>query len=119
VHGARGELTVVDYKYATARPEAAARYRLQLAAYALATGRAHPGARVRAVLQFLRGDLRTIDLTPTPQELADLERTAPRLAREAVRMREVSPGEVGRDEARCRGEGCGYVGRCYGGKHSL
>ncbi len=57
VRGPRNELAVVDYKYATPRPESVARYRLQLAAYALAAARAHPGARVKAALQFLRGDL--------------------------------------------------------------
>ncbi len=31
-------------------------------------------------------------------------------------MREVSPAELGRDEARCRAEGCGYVGRCFAKK---
>jgi ATP-dependent exoDNAse (exonuclease V) beta subunit len=114
VRGPRGELTVVDYKYATPRPESAARYRLQLAAYALAAGRAYPGARVKAALQFLRGDLRTVDLTPTPAELEELERTAPLLAAEAVALREVSPAQAGRTEERCRKEGCGWVGRCYG-----
>ncbi|HET6438763.1 MAG TPA: UvrD-helicase domain-containing protein [Anaeromyxobacter sp.] len=115
VRGRRGGLTVVDYKYATPRPGAAARYRLQLAAYALAAGRAHPGARVRAVLQFLRGDQRAVNLTPTAAELGRLEVEAPRLALEAARPREHSPAELGREESRCRAEGCGYVGRCFGG----
>jgi ATP-dependent exoDNAse (exonuclease V) beta subunit len=113
VAGPRGELTVVDYKYATPRPDSADRYRLQLAAYALAASRAHPGARVRAVLQFLRGDLRSVELTPSPTELARLEQLAPRLAADAVTLREQSPADLGRDPARCRAEGCGYVGRCY------
>jgi ATP-dependent helicase/nuclease subunit A len=114
VAGPKGELTVIDYKYATPRPDAADRYRLQLAAYALAAARAHRGAKVRAVLQFLRGDRRTLELTPAPDELARLEELLPRLAREAATLREPSPSELGRDAARCRAEGCGWVGRCFG-----
>jgi len=115
VAGRRGEgITVVDYKYAAPRPEAAERYRLQLVAYALAAGRARPGARVRARLQFLRGDLRAVDLTPSRAELAAFAREAPRLAWEAYRgAGDRPPAELGRDEARCRAEGCGWVGRCY------
>ena len=115
VAGRRGEgITVVDYKYATARPEAAERYRLQLLAYALAALRAHPGARVRARLQFLRGDLRAVDLTPSARDLERFARAAPRLAWDAHRGGgDLSPEELGRDEARCRAEGCGYVGRCF------
>ena len=86
VAGRRGEgITVVDYKYATARPEAVERYRLQLLAYALAALRAHPGARVRARLQFLRGDLRAVDLTPSAHDLERFAAEAPRLAWEAHR----------------------------------
>ncbi|HET6412458.1 MAG TPA: UvrD-helicase domain-containing protein [Anaeromyxobacter sp.] len=114
VRSPRGELTVVDYKYMTPRPEAAARYRLQLAAYALAAERAHPGRRVRATLQFLRGDQRTVDLTPTPAELKRLEELAPRLALEAAVPREESPSALGREVGLCRAEGCGYVERCFG-----
>jgi hypothetical protein len=115
VVGPRGEgVTVVDYKYATARPEAAERYRLQLLAYALAASRAHPGARVRARLQFLRGDLRAVDVTPSEQDLARFAREAPGVAWDAHRgAGDRPPRELGRDEARCRAEGCGYVGRCY------
>jgi ATP-dependent exoDNAse (exonuclease V) beta subunit len=115
VAGRRGEgITVVDYKYATARPEAAERYRLQLLAYALAALRAHPGARVRARLQFLRGDLRAVDLTPSARDLERFARDAPRLAWEAHRgCGDLAPHELGRDEARCRAEGCGYVTRCF------
>jgi RecB family exonuclease len=115
VAGRRGEgITVVDYKYAAPRPEAAERYRLQLVAYALAAGRARPGARVRARLQFLRGDLRAVDLTPSRAELAAFVREAPRLAWEAYRgAGDRPPAELGRDEVRCRAEGCGWVGRCY------
>jgi hypothetical protein len=115
VLGKRGEgITVVDYKYATARPEAADRYRLQLVAYALAARRAHPGARVRARLQFLRGDLRAVDLTPSEADLAAFSREAPALAWDAHRgAGDRPPAELGRDEARCRAEGCGYVARCF------
>jgi ATP-dependent exoDNAse (exonuclease V) beta subunit len=114
-HERRGEgLTVVDYKYATPRPGAAERYRLQLLAYVLAASRAHPRVRVRARLQFLRGDHRAIDVTPSAAELARFEALVPRLAGEAVGGGgDRSPAALGRDEARCRAEGCGYVGRCY------
>ncbi|ABC82282.1 UvrD-helicase domain-containing protein [Anaeromyxobacter dehalogenans] len=112
-----GGLTVVDYKYATPRPGAAERYRLQLLAYVLAAARAHPGARVRARLQFLRGDHRTVDVTPSARELERFEQDAPRLAAEARRGAEPSPAELGRDEARCRAEGCGYVPRCFPRRH--
>jgi ATP-dependent exoDNAse (exonuclease V) beta subunit len=114
VRGRGDELTVVDYKSATPRPDAAERYRVQLAAYALAASRAFPRARVRAELQFLRGDRRTLDLTPGPDDLARLEALAPRLATLAATAREVSPAELGRDRARCAAEGCGYVTRCFG-----
>ncbi|HYD42995.1 MAG TPA: UvrD-helicase domain-containing protein [Anaeromyxobacter sp.] len=113
---AKDELTVIDYKYATPRPESAERYRLQLAAYALAASRAFPRLRVRATLQFLRGDLRTLDLTPTPAELQRFEELAPRLAQELAARRAPTPEELGRDAARCSAEGCGYVGRCYRGE---
>jgi ATP-dependent exoDNAse (exonuclease V) beta subunit len=109
-----GGLTVVDFKYATPRPGAAERYRVQLAAYALAARRASPGARVRARLQFLRGDLRALDVTPEPAELEAFARRAPALALAALRGDgERPPSELGRDEARCRAEGCGYVTRCH------
>jgi ATP-dependent exoDNAse (exonuclease V) beta subunit len=110
---AKDELTVIDYKYATPRPESAERYRLQLAAYALAASRAFPRLRVRAALQFLRGDLRTLDLTPSPAELQRFEELAPRLAQELAARHAPAPAELGRDEARCGAEGCGYVGRCF------
>jgi ATP-dependent helicase/nuclease subunit A len=115
VQGKRGEgLTVVDYKYASPRPGAAERYRIQLLAYVLAAARAYPGARVRARLQFLRGDHRSVDVTPSADELARFEQLAPRLAGEALRGGgDRSPEALGRDEARCRAEGCGYVARCY------
>jgi ATP-dependent helicase/nuclease subunit A len=106
---------VVDYKYAAPRPEAAERYRLQLLAYALAARRAHPGAPVRARLQFLRGDFRVVDVTPSDRELDAFAREGPRLAWGAHRgdRAEAAPAELGRDEARCRAEGCGYAGRCF------
>jgi ATP-dependent exoDNAse (exonuclease V) beta subunit len=116
VTGGRGEgILVVDYKYAAPRAGSAERYRLQLLAYALAARRAHPGARVRARLQFLRGDHRAIDVTPPERELDAFAREAPRLAWDAYRGagEALSPGDLGRDEARCRAEGCGYVGRCF------
>jgi ATP-dependent exoDNAse (exonuclease V) beta subunit len=110
----RGALTVVDYKYAMPRPGAVERYRLQLLAYALAAARAHPGAAVRARLQFLRGDHRAVDLTPPPEELARFAADAPRLAWAAFRGDgDRPPAALGRDEARCRAEGCGYAARCH------
>ncbi|ACG72572.1 UvrD/REP helicase [Anaeromyxobacter sp. K] len=112
-----GGLTVVDYKYATPRAGAAERYRLQLLAYVLAAARAHPGARVRARLQFLRGDHRAVDVTPSARELERFEQDAPRLAAEARKGAEPSPAELGREEARCRAEGCGYVPRCFPRRH--
>jgi ATP-dependent exoDNAse (exonuclease V) beta subunit len=120
VTGRKGEgVLVVDYKYAAPRPEAAARYRLQLLAYALAARRAHPGARVRARLQFLRGDLRALDVEVPDRDLARLAREAPALAlaAHAGAGGDASPAALGRDEARCRAEGCGYVSRCYPGGH--
>jgi len=66
------------------------------------------------VLQFLRGDLRSLDLTPAPADLARLEQLAPRLAADAVTLRERTPAELGRTAERCRAEGCGFVGRCFG-----
>jgi ATP-dependent helicase/nuclease subunit A len=107
-------LAVVDYKYATPRPGSAERYRLQLAAYVLAASRARPGSRARARLQFLRGDHRAVDVTPSADELARFAQAAPRLAADlSAGGGERSPAALGRDEARCRAEGCGYVVRCY------
>jgi hypothetical protein len=116
VAGRRGEgVLVVDYKYAAPRPEAAARYRLQLLAYALAARRAFPGARIRTRLQFLRGDLRAVEVAAPEAELAAFAREAPVLAFAAHGGEggELSPAALGRDEARCRAEGCGWVGRCF------
>jgi hypothetical protein len=114
--GRRGEgIAVVDYKYAVPRPDAAGRYRLQLLAYALAAQRAHPGARIRARLQFLRGDLRSLEIAATEADLAAFAREAPRLAlgAHAGTGADQTPAALARDEARCRAEGCGYVGRCF------
>jgi ATP-dependent exoDNAse (exonuclease V) beta subunit len=112
----RGELTVIDFKYATPRAGAADRYRVQLVAYVLAAARAHPGLRVGARLQFLRGDHRAVDVTPSGAELARLEALAPLLARTLVAPTDVAPASLGREAARCRAEGCGYVARCFPGQ---
>jgi hypothetical protein len=110
-----GRLAVVDFKYAVPRPEAAERYRAQLAAYVLAVARARPGAAVSARLQFLRGDQRAVDVTPSPEALARFEAEAPALGAAAARGEAPpSPAALGRDRARCRAEGCGFVGRCFG-----
>jgi hypothetical protein len=109
-----GALTVIDFKYAMARPGSAERYRLQLLAYATATSRAHGGARVEARLQFLRGDLRSLDVTPSTESLARFAEEAPLLAAGAARGDgDQAPEALGRTEARCRAEGCGFVTRCY------
>jgi hypothetical protein len=109
-----GRLLVLDFKYALPRAAAAERYRLQLAAYALAASRAHGGAPVEARLQFLRGDLSSLDVTPTEEDLSVLARDAPALAHGvATGAGDRSPTALGRLEERCRGEGCGFVGRCY------
>lgn len=110
-----GAVAVLDFKYALPRPGAAERYRLQLAAYALAAGRAFPGRRVTAALQFLRGSCAAVDVTPSAAALRRLAAEAPRLAL-ALRGGEApSPAELGRDAARCAAEGCGYVARCFPG----
>jgi hypothetical protein len=106
--------TVVDYKYAVPRAGAVERYRTQLLAYALAAGRAHPGFTVRARLQFLRGDARAVDVTPSQGELARFAADAPVLAAEAARGGGERPPEaLGRSAERCRAEGCGWVPRCH------
>jgi ATP-dependent helicase/nuclease subunit A len=114
----RREVAVIDFKYAMARPGAADRYRLQLLAYSLAAARALPGRRVTASLQFLRGGCSTLDLTPSAADLRRFEREAPHLAAAAHAGSDLvrTPAELGRSEARCRAEGCGYVGRCYVGR---
>jgi len=108
-------LEVIDFKYALARPGAGERYRLQLLAYVLAASRALPGRRVTARLQFLRGGCQSLDLTPSEAELERFAREAPRLAAAASAGlgRDATPAELGRDERRCRLEGCGYLSRCY------
>ncbi|HYG67714.1 MAG TPA: UvrD-helicase domain-containing protein [Anaeromyxobacteraceae bacterium] len=109
-----GGRLVVDFKYAVPRAGAAERYRLQLLAYALATGRASPGARLRTRLQFLRGDHRAVDAAPDAGALAAFAAEAPALAWGAFRGDgEQPPGALGRDAARCRAEGCGFVSRCF------
>jgi ATP-dependent exoDNAse (exonuclease V) beta subunit len=112
----KGELVVLDYKYALPRPGAAERYRFQLVAYALATARAHPGAKVRASLVFLRGDHRVVDLTPDRAALDAFARDAPRLARLALGGAIGPPAALGRAVETCRAEGCGFVPRCYPGQ---
>ncbi|HET8723783.1 MAG TPA: UvrD-helicase domain-containing protein [Anaeromyxobacteraceae bacterium] len=111
------EVQVLDYKFARHHPGAEDRYRFQLAAYALAAQRAFPGRPVRALLHYLRGDGRTVDVTPGPDGLDRLARELPALARAAARGegRDLSPSELGRDRARCESEGCGFVARCFGG----
>jgi hypothetical protein len=56
-----------------------------------------------------------VDVTPSDRDLDAFAREAPRLAWGAHRgdRAEAPPAELGRDEARCRAEGCGYVGRCF------
>jgi hypothetical protein len=109
-------VSLVDFKYARARPGSAARHRFQLLAYALAASRAFPGRRVRTGLQFLRGSCAAMDLTPAPEELERFAALVPRLAAGAFRGEgeHRSPAELARDEARCRSEACGYVARCHG-----
>jgi ATP-dependent helicase/nuclease subunit A len=107
-------VTVVDYKYAVARPGAVERYRFQLLAYALAAARAHPGFAVRARLQFLRGDARAVDVTPTPGELERFAAEAPALAAAARAEGERDVAALGRTPARCRAEGCGWASHCHG-----
>jgi ATP-dependent helicase/nuclease subunit A len=109
-----GGLVVVDFKYAVPRAGAAERYRLQLLAYALAAGRAFPGARIRTRLQFLRGDHRGVDATPAAEAITAFAEDAPSLAWGAFRGDgEQAPEALGRDSARCRTEGCGFVVRCF------
>lgn len=114
----RGEVALVDFKYAVGRPEERERYRLQLTAYALAASRAFPGRRVQAALRFLRGGLAEADATPSPDELARFAAEAPRLALGAFRGdgERLAPADLGRSEAGCRAEGCGYRGRCFPGR---
>jgi hypothetical protein len=71
---------------------------------------------VGARLQFLRGDHRAVDVTPSGAELARLEALAPLLARTLVAPTDVAPASLGREAARCRAEGCGYVARCFPGQ---
>jgi ATP-dependent exoDNAse (exonuclease V) beta subunit len=111
----RGAVLVVDFKYAAPGAGGADAYRLQLAAYALAAGRAFPGRTVRAELWFLRGGGAVVDVTPGAAELARIEAAAPEWARGALAAagRDATPEGLGRAEARCRAEGCGWVSRCF------
>jgi ATP-dependent helicase/nuclease subunit A len=81
----------------------------------VAAARAFPALRARATLQFLRGDGRAVDVTPTREEAGRFAREAPALAlaAAAVEERDADPSTLGRDEARCRAEGCGYTYRCF------
>jgi hypothetical protein len=109
-----GPVQVIDYKYALARRGSAERYRLQLAAYALAAARAFPGARVEARLVFLRGGFPALDVTPGPEALRRLAAEAPLMAAAAARGEgDRPPAVLGRSEARCRAEGCGFAARCF------
>ena len=89
---------VLDFKYARHHPGAEERYRVQLAAYALAAARAFPGRPVRAALHFLRPPFE-VDVTPSPDDLARLAAEAPALALSAARGegRDRSPADLGRD----------------------
>jgi ATP-dependent exoDNAse (exonuclease V) beta subunit len=115
VLGKAGEVEVLDFKYAHLHPDSADRYRLQLHAYALAAARAFPGERVRATLQFLRGHARTVDVTPTLEEMARFAREAPTQALGAAigEGRDLPPTTLGRSESLCRSEGCGFLRRCF------
>jgi len=110
-----GEAWVLDFKYAAFRRQALARYRLQLTAYALAAGRAWPGCRLGAEIWFLRGAPARADVTPSLADLERFAREAPALARGAARAsgRDLGPADLGRSEARCRAEGCGYTDHCF------
>jgi hypothetical protein len=110
-----GGVEVLDFKYAPYHPGAEERYRVQLAAYALAASRAFGGQSVKATLHFLRGVPRTVDVTPSEEVLQRLAAEIPALVMGAsgVAGRDLSPAAVGRDEVLCRAEGCGFVTRCF------
>jgi ATP-dependent exoDNAse (exonuclease V) beta subunit len=111
-----GRVEVLDFKYALYHPGAEERYRVQLAAYALAASSAFGALPVSASIHFLRGVPRRVDVTPSGGELDGLAAAIPALALGAARGegRDLSPAAVGRDEPRCRGEGCGFATRCFG-----
>jgi len=111
-----GGVQVIDFKYAPYHPGDEERYRVQLAAYALAASRAFGGRPVRASLHFLRGVPWTVDVTPSEEALQRLADEIPPLVLGAARGdgRDIPPDAVGRDEARCRAEGCGFAARCFG-----
>jgi len=110
-----GGVEVLDFKYAPYHPGAEERYRVQLAAYALAASRAFGGQSVRATLHFLRGVPRTVDVTPSEEVLLRLAAEIPLLVLGAARGdgRDLTPAAVGRDEVLCRAEGCGFAKRCF------
>jgi hypothetical protein len=70
---------------------------------------------VRAALHFLRPHVE-VDVTPSAEELARLAAEAPALALASARGEghDLAPADLGRDLARCRAEGCGFVTRCFG-----
>jgi hypothetical protein len=84
-------------------------------AYSLAASRARPGKSVTATLQFLRGSHQAVDMTPGEAELGRFASDVADLAARARSGADLSrtPAELGRTEARCRAEGCGYLRRCY------
>jgi hypothetical protein len=112
-----GDLEVIDFKYALPDPGVAGNYRFQLLAYALAASRAAPGRRIRASVQFLRGNCAAFDLTPSDAELERFTADLPVFAAGALRGDGDSlPAAIGRAEERCQREGCGYLLRCYGSR---
>jgi ATP-dependent exoDNAse (exonuclease V) beta subunit len=110
-----GEVRVLDYKFAHHHTGAEDRFRFQLTAYALAAHRAFPGRPVRALLHYLRGGGRTVDVTPGPEAIDRLAQDLPALARAAARGegRDLPPTTLGRSESLCRSEGCGFLRRCF------
>jgi len=96
-----GGVQIIDFKYARYHPGAEERYRVQLAAYALAASRAFGGRPVRASLHFLRGVPWTVDVTPSEEALQRLADEIPPLVLGAARGdgRDIPPDAVGRDEA--------------------
>jgi ATP-dependent helicase/nuclease subunit A len=57
-----------------------------------------------------------VDVTPSGDALRRLAGEIPLLALGAARGdgRDLTPAALGRDEARCRAEGCGFAARCFG-----
>jgi len=56
-----------------------------------------------------------VEIAATQEDLRAFAREAPALAfgAHAGMGADLSPAALGRDEVRCRAEGCGYVGRCH------